>query len=219
MDFWRQSDIVSQDALNHQPFTLIGAGGIGSVVGLVLAKMGVQDLTAYDPDTVEEHNLPNQFYRLTDVGRPKVEALAELCRDFAGVEVTPWQMEFPLTAKPSGIVICGVDSMSARQAIWQTTIRFNPAVSRYVEARMGAQEGRVYSIVPYDPDHIGLYEASLYADENAVELPCTARAIGYNVFYLAGLLVSQIKKVVMREEVKPEVIFDLVNNLELAPQR
>jgi molybdopterin/thiamine biosynthesis adenylyltransferase len=53
MDFWRQSDIISQERLNNHPFVLIGAGGIGSVAGLVLAKMGVKDLTVYDPDIIE----------------------------------------------------------------------------------------------------------------------------------------------------------------------
>jgi molybdopterin/thiamine biosynthesis adenylyltransferase len=220
MDYWRQSDIISQNRLNEYPFILIGAGGIGSVVGLVLAKMGVQDLMVYDPDVIEAHNLPNQTYRLDDLGRPKVDALADICWEFAGVEIEPIQEEFPVTSRPSGIVISGVDSMSARQAIWYKAIKPNPfTIPMYVEARMGAQGGRIYTITPHDPDHISLYEASLYSDEEASELPCTARATGYNVFYLAGLLASQVQKFVMGEvPPRPEIIFDLVSNIVVLPQ-
>jgi hypothetical protein len=220
MDFWRQSDIISQERLNNHPFVLIGAGGIGSVAGLVLAKMGVKDLTVYDPDIIEAHNLPSQTYRLDDLGRSKVDALADVCWDFAGIEIEPIQEELPLNSRPTGIVISGVDSMSARQGIWYKAIKPNPfTVSLYIEARMGAQEGRIYTVTPHDPDHISLYEASLYSDEEASELPCTARATGYNVFYLAGLLASQVQKFVMGEmPPRPEIIFDLVSNTVVLPK-
>lgn len=217
MDFWRQSDIVSQELLNRYPYTLVGAGGIGSVVGLVLAKMGIQNLTVYDPDTIEAHNLPNQTYRLSDLGKPKVEALADICRDFAGLEIVARCEKFPIESMPSGIIISGVDSMTARKEIWGT-VKFNPLVPCYLEARMGAQEGRIYTVTPHNPDHISTYEASLYSDENAAELPCTARAISYNTFYLAGLLASQVKKFVADERPRPEIIFDLVSNTMLVMQ-
>lgn len=214
MDYWRQNDIVSQEKLNRYPFILIGAGGIGSVVGLLLAKMGVRDLTVYDPDVIEDHNLPNQTYRISDVGKPKVEALAAICHDFAGVDIKPCQQEFPLSSMPEGIVISGVDSMSARQDIWDKAIQLNPRVDVYIEARMGAQEGRVYTVSPPD----SRYPESLYSDEEASELPCTARATGYNAFYLAGLVASQVQKFVMGELTKPEIIFDLVSNTVVLPE-
>jgi molybdopterin/thiamine biosynthesis adenylyltransferase len=214
MDFWRQNDIVSQDKLNRYPFILIGAGGIGSVAGLVLAKMGVRDLTVYDPDVIEDHNLPNQTYRLSDVGKPKVEALAAICHDFAGVDIKPHHQKFPTPSMPEGIVISGVDSMTARRDIWDSAIKLNPRVQVYIEARMGAQEGRIYTVSPLDSQ----YEASLYSDEEASELPCTARATGYNAFYLAGLLASQVQKFVMGEvTTKSEILFDLVSNTVVQP--
>jgi len=214
MDFWRQNDIVSQQKLDRYPFILIGAGGIGSVVGLVLVKMGVRNLTVYDPDVVEDHNLPNQTYRISDLGKPKVEALAAICREFAGVDIEPCQQEFPVPSMPEGIVINGVDSMAARQAIWDGAIKLNPRVKVYIEARMGAQEGRIYTVTPPD----SRYEGSLYSDEEASELPCTARATGYNAFFLAGLLVSQVKKFVMGESTSPEILFDLVSSAVVLPE-
>ena len=80
IDYWRQLDILQPDDL-VRPITIIGVGGIGSPVALALTKMGCRRLTLFDPDTIEPHNLPNQLYRLRDVGRPKVEALADLLRE------------------------------------------------------------------------------------------------------------------------------------------
>src|SRR5207244_2983363 len=89
-DYWRQLDLITPGELKL-PITVVGAGGIGSPTALALAKMGCSRLTVYDPDLVEPHNLPNQFYRLKDSARPKVEALRDLIRSFTGLEIVALQ--------------------------------------------------------------------------------------------------------------------------------
>src|SRR5205823_6205091 len=116
------------------PLTLIGAGGIGSPLALALAKMGCRQLALYDPDTVEAHNLPNQMYRLSDVGRPKVTALAELLCQFASPQLEVRQ-EAVRDQTLRGLVISAVDSMAARQQIWHGCVRYRAAVPLYVDAR------------------------------------------------------------------------------------
>jgi len=207
MDFWRQLDVVSPEDLASLRVNIIGAGGIGSPTALALAKMGVEHLTVFDPDTVELHNLPNQVFRFEDLGRAKVEALAAICRDFAGIEPEARQERFenqPL----SGVVVSGVDTMAARKGIWQR-VRYNPAVSLYVEARMGAEVARIHSVRPCDPTSVRWYEGTLYSDEEASEAPCTAQAIIYNVFMIAALVASQVKKFSKGEVFPKEIIFDL----------
>jgi sulfur carrier protein ThiS adenylyltransferase len=54
-----------------------GAGGLGSNVAVLLARMGVGRLTVADFDAVEPTNLNRQHYTMADLGRPKVAALAE----------------------------------------------------------------------------------------------------------------------------------------------
>lgn len=58
-----------------------GLGGIGSIVSLELAHLGVRSLTLIDDDAVEESNL-NRLAgaAAADVGRPKVEVAAEYAR-------------------------------------------------------------------------------------------------------------------------------------------
>ena len=108
--FLRQRDIIPPEKLAALEVTIIGAGAVGSFTCLTLAKMGVMNITVYDGDTVEEHNLPNQWYRPRDLGRQKVDALAEIIHEFTDVTLTTHPRNY--THEPlSGIVICCVDSM------------------------------------------------------------------------------------------------------------
>lgn len=57
---------------------VLGAGAIGSHVAWILAAHGIGGLIILDDDVVEESNLNRQLlYTHDDIGRPKVEALAD----------------------------------------------------------------------------------------------------------------------------------------------
>lgn len=57
---------------------IVGAGALGGAVSVALTAAGVGHLRIIDFDRVELSNLPRQTaYTTGDVGRPKVEALAE----------------------------------------------------------------------------------------------------------------------------------------------
>lgn len=58
-----------------------GAGGLGSNAALMLARCGVGHMLLLDDDVVEPSNLNRQQYWPRHLGRPKVEALAELLRE------------------------------------------------------------------------------------------------------------------------------------------
>jgi tRNA A37 threonylcarbamoyladenosine dehydratase len=79
MDFHRQLDVVDVPRLSQIAITVIGAGAVGSCTVLALAKSGAERIVVYDDDVIEAPNLPNQWYRLADVGRPKVIALQRRC--------------------------------------------------------------------------------------------------------------------------------------------
>jgi molybdopterin/thiamine biosynthesis adenylyltransferase len=56
---------------------LIAGCGIGSSPAVCAARMGFENFVLVDDDVVDAHNLNRQFYDFADVGRPKVDALAE----------------------------------------------------------------------------------------------------------------------------------------------
>jgi adenylyltransferase/sulfurtransferase len=67
-----------QERLKAASVLAVGAGGLGSPVGLYLAAAGVGRIGLVDFDIVEESNLQRQvLYGTGDVGRPKLEAARE----------------------------------------------------------------------------------------------------------------------------------------------
>lgn len=207
--YHRQLNILNPENINKS-VGIIGVGGIGSPTALALIKMGMPDITIYDNDKVELHNLPNQLYRVGDKGTSKVLALGNLLQEFAfdkqeitGIE-TKWNDE---CCPIKDIMICAVDSMDTRIAIWKKIK--NSACELYIDARMGAELMRIYAINPQDPLDINFYEKTLYPSSEASQLPCSARAIFYNVFIIAGLIGSEVKKFLKCEKNTKEIIFDL----------
>lgn len=207
MEFLRQLDLVRPEAL-ETPVHLIGCGGIGSFAALALAKLGCPHLHLYDDDRVEEHNVPNQLFRVADVGRPKAEALAEILESFAGTRPRTHLRRIE-GERLQGIVVSGVDSMAARKTLWQKTVRHRAGIPVFLDGRLGAEVCRLYTIRPADPDDIRCYEQSLYDDSQAVPLSCTAGAIIYTGFAMASLVADQVKKFATGELVAREILFDL----------
>src|SRR5687768_10487575 len=66
---------AGQEKLKAAKVLLVGAGGLGSPLGLYLAAAGVGTLGIVDFDVVDETNLQRQLLHGTDdVGRPKLDS-------------------------------------------------------------------------------------------------------------------------------------------------
>jgi len=204
IEFTRQLDMVNLERLAGTPITIIGAGAVGSFTALALAKMGASDLTVFDPDSVEPHNLPNQFYRLQDLGKAKVEALGEIIRDYAGVEIKARPEKFgdqPL----SGIVIAAVDGMEERKLIWRQ-VRQSIQVMLFIDTRMGSEVARLYAVNPLTDGPA--YARTLYPSREAIQEPCTRRAISYTALGLAALTCGKVKKFLQNQPFHPALAMD-----------
>jgi molybdopterin/thiamine biosynthesis adenylyltransferase len=205
--FWRQTDLANPEKLQEN-ITVIGTGSVGSFVVLTLAKLGCKNITVFDFDDVEIHNLPNQFYRNCDIGKPKVEALKSIVKDFEGFDISAKNEKFQDQEFIPGYVIFAVDNMDERMKIWER-IRLNPQVKKLFDARMGGEMMRLFTINPCDLDDIKFYEKVLYPTKEAQELPCTARAIIYNVLAIACLVSNNVKRAMLGQRLKREIAFDL----------
>lgn len=74
--------LAGQQRLKAAKVLLIGAGGLGSPLGLYLAAAGIGTLGLVEFDTVDESNLHRQvLYGSRDVGRPKLAAAIERLRE------------------------------------------------------------------------------------------------------------------------------------------
>lgn len=210
MDFTRQLGILHPAKVVKRKVTLIGAGAIGSFAALALTKLGVENLTVYDNDMVEEHNLPNQFYRVKDEGSSKVSSLAAIVNEFNGVAATPINGLYT-KQKLDEFVVVATDSMISRKKVFEQFCKQKGA--RYlIEARMGGELGYVYCVDKQNKDQMKAYKGTLYTDKEAAMTPCTRKAIIYNVLMISSLICRAFKALVNEEKSYPfENIFDMRN--------
>jgi len=218
--YLRQQDLVPEARLRDLQVTIIGCGAVGSFVALALAKMGVGRMLLFDPDTVEEHNLPVQFFTNLDIGKPKVTALANQLAMLTEVKTTAVAEAYdgqPL----EGLVVSAVDSMTARQRIWRH-VRGRREISLYLDSRMGALVGQVLAVHPGSPVEEHAYRQTLHSQQDALQEPCTARSVVFTVLGIAALASGILRAHVVGEPIPGEMVQDfrlgalLVNGVEVA---
>lgn len=67
---------LAQERISSAKVTILGAGGIGNIIGMMLASNGIGELEIIDGDTIEESNLTRQVaFNETDIGKLKAETL------------------------------------------------------------------------------------------------------------------------------------------------
>ena len=201
--FIRQRDILPPDKLARLSVTVIGCGAVGSFTVLTLAKMGVGDITVYDGDTVEEHNLPNQWFKPDHLGMNKTDALWDIIHDFTGVELKANAHHYDHETL-RGIVICCVDTMDTRLKIWREVKKYEPEL--YLDTRMGAEVGKVLVVHPSLPASCRKYEEELYPSTEALQAPCTAKATVYCAAGLAAYVASMVAGYVNGRQVRGVVL-------------
>lgn len=133
---------------------LAGVGGIGSYVGFLLARMKPSSMFIYDDDIVEAVNMSGQLYGQSDLGIPKVSALAEMIRNYAGYSsVFAISERFTDESEALDIMICGFDNMAARRLFfnkWVNHVQSKPEEERknclFIDGRLAAEEFQVLCI-------------------------------------------------------------------------
>lgn len=203
-DFWRQLDIFNPDSFNDEVH-IIGVGATGSWIAYVLAKYGIKKIHAWDFDTVAAHNPPNSVYGNNDIGKKKVDALAEKLLRECDCLVVPHDELVDGTQRLSGFVFLCPDKMSARQQIWYGALKLKPQVKLVVETRLGAELGQIHTIRPLLKADVNGFEGTLYDDDEAEESACTYRAIASNVSVIAGIAAHKLIKYASGEVLSPKI--------------
>lgn len=210
-----QLDALNPEVLGKKRFLVIGAGAIGSNFVPMLCKMGAKDVTAIDHDTIEEHNLSNQNYPEYAINMSKVDALADVCRNFSGVEIKTVAEKFiskgitPEQVTAMGrydYVISCVDSLEVRKELWEF---FKDKCDYFIDGRMALEVYRAYCVKTSNEAHRSFYEDSLRG--KPVEGRCTAKVIMYTVQCVSGAMLGMVKASVNNERCPIEECRDMKN--------
>lgn len=209
MDLSRHIEVFNPNCVD-EPIHLIGVGATGSFVAMELARMGVKEINIYDFDTVEIHNIPNQYFDNDDLDKSKVEALVDKLHKInpemkinahvSKVEQTSSEDKIGID-QMSGYVFLLVDSMAARKELFEA-IKCNENIKHYWESRLGSKQGTVYYLpIEKDLDYSKYETIHFYSDEQAEVSACgTSITVLPIVMMTASLMIEQFIKIVMDDE-------------------
>lgn len=193
IDTLRHQSIFSPEEFGHKQVDVIGVGATGSRVALSLAKLGIENIHIWDFDTVAEHNIPNQIFGPSDIGQLKVDCTARIIKEATGTKLSTHAEKVDGSQTLGQVVFLLTDTMKSRQEIWAGALKYHLGTSLVIETRMGADNGRVYSLNPNQPSHIKAWEETLYDDAAAeVSLCGAAISVGPTAEIISGLAVWQM---------------------------
>jgi len=153
--FARSQGILSQH-ISSKRVLIAGTGSVGSYFAEQLVRSGVGALTLIDPETVETANLCRTTYDFTDLGSPKVEALAKRLlhiNPLLELTVQPkslldYEVEtFDALVQQADLIVATTDDPAA-QRILNRFAYFHGKPALFVGLYKGAEGGEVIVTIP-----------------------------------------------------------------------
>nr|MDO8085593.1 ThiF family adenylyltransferase [Candidatus Sigynarchaeum springense] len=148
---------IKWDTLFHKSATIAGVGGLGMISAEMLARCGVGTLYLFDMDVVDTVNLNRLGFQPEDIGRPKVEVIAERIKRINNdVHPLPHHGDimmldnedvFESRVKKSNVVLMGMDNLPARMFVNQKCVN-NGVVLIDGGASRSALSGHVQPVIP-----------------------------------------------------------------------
>ena len=83
----RFSGATWYERIQTKKVALAGLGGIGSWVALMLARVKVEWIYLWDPDTVETVNMAGQLFGNSDIGSHKASAVTSCIMNYADYQI------------------------------------------------------------------------------------------------------------------------------------
>jgi sulfur carrier protein ThiS adenylyltransferase len=186
----RQESIINNERLSTMKVTVVGTGAIGRNCAIQLAAMGVQHLQLVDFDTIEESNIASQGWLEDDLGKNKVDALADYCKRInSEIKVKAVSSRFGRNMDTGEVVFCCVDKMRARSLIADTA---KQKADLFIDGRMAAETLQVYTAC--DEESHATYKNTLFSDGEAYQGACTAKSTIYCANVAAGVMTAQLTK-------------------------
>lgn len=206
----RFSSAVWFEEIQKKVVILAGVGGIGSYVGFLLARMKPKSLFIYDDDVVEFANMSGQLYSCEDVGRKKVDALANMVSKYAMYDSTFAISErFTDNCEASDIMICGFDNMKARETFfnkWLDHVNSKSDEDKkhclFIDGRLAAEELQVFCIQGDDAYNIDNYRNFLFSDEEADATICSYKQTTFMANMIGSIIVNLFTNFVANEIVE-----------------
>jgi hypothetical protein len=170
MDLSKSYEYFQPDTV-REPLNIVGCGSVGATVAEHLVRLGLTNITLWDMDVVDPHNLTNQIFRHKDIGHPKVEALADILTDI-NPDIKDKLKLYPKGwsgQQLSGYVFLCVDNIELRRQIVEKHMN-NPYIKAMFDFRTRLEDAQHYAADWRDRDmKKNLLSSMEFSHEEAME--------------------------------------------------
>lgn len=185
--------------IQKQKVLIAGCGGIGSNLAFQVARMHPAALFLYDNDVVERANMSGQLFSHNDVGKSKVDAVANKINTFTTTEhVYAISDRFTATSDSADIMMSGFDNMEARRIFftsWYNHVSSKPEEERrkclYLDGRLSIDTLQIFCITGDDTYNMQRYQKDfLFSDREAEETICSMKQTTYMACMIGSLMTN-----------------------------
>jgi len=152
-----------QKKIQKQHCLVVGVGGLGSIVGLQLAMIGVNKISLVDMDTVETSNLNRQFFYEKDVTESKVKALGNKLKLLnSNLNIDEYEQKIEKTnglIKNADYIFDCLDNIQTREYLNKECIKHNKPL---IHAGCSDKIGEIQMI---DPKKTACLECNPYPEK------------------------------------------------------
>ena len=176
-----------------------GCGGIGSNLAFQLARMVPANITIYDDDNVEMVNMAGQLFSFNDLGKSKVDAMADMITSYTSMQqVNAIKAKFTSVTEPGDIMLCGFDNMEARKTFfnaWKKHLKGKTEEEKakclFMDGRLSLSTLQILCIQGDDPYNINRYEEHfLFSDSEAEATVCSMKQTTYMACLIGSLMIN-----------------------------
>lgn len=212
MNLNKSRDFFDPDMFD-QNIHIIGCGAVGSTIAENLARLGIKELILWDFDDVEEHNIANQMFTISQIGKPKMDAVEEICKEI-NPEISIRKKGIYTDEILSGYLFICPDSIKVRRTILETNLG-NPNILGVFEGRMRLTDAQHFasSWTTLEKKN-ALLETMNFTDEEAkdstpVSACGTTLSVNFTVRCLVSLMVANFVKFILTGELQKMITLDL----------
>lgn len=205
----RFSDAPWMEYLKGIDVIVVGAGGIGSWVTLCLSRIGCE-VTLFDGDIFEDHNMGGQLVQTDQIGDNKAEAVSDICVSLVGPTsiVYAEQQMYTEDSFTGPIMISAVDSMKARKIIFDkwSEVYKEAQDAIFIDGRLLAEDYQVYAVTHNRTEE---YRKTLFNDNEVPTENCTLKATTHCSLGIAsdiiGILTNFAANIISKRTIGVEV--------------
>lgn len=179
----RNAGLVENDALQLKRALIVGLGSFGSQIAVELAKAAVGRFTLVDFDKLEPHNIVRHACFLNDVGRLKIDAVADLILGKnptaeivrLGIDITEFPDTFAAEVECADVVVVATDNNQSRFILSRLIMKYGK-VGIFGRANTRAEGGDVFVQRPGGPCY-GCLVGNRAFDDSAQEISSHAAGL------------------------------------------